>query len=189
MGPAPSPSGDSVFSAFPIDSGSHQLFIGWSALAYFDNSIGSVLEMPALAGSKSCPGGSSSGLNDGGVSAAIRDYFNVYPHQSTFSVDLYSSQKNARSNDLDDGIVRELSTIMDKKKSSLIGGVRVLDNLNREGDIPNRDKTLAIFNQNKENDAIDIELVAMDQPITGGSDPATPPITIFCGVFLFNQIV
>jgi hypothetical protein len=153
VGPAPSPSGDSVFSAFPIDSGSHQLFIGWSALTYFDNSIGSVIKMPALAGSKSCPGGSSSGLNDGGVSAAIRDYFNVYPHKSTFSVDLYSSQKNARSNDLDDGIVRELSTIMDKKKSSLIGGVRVLDNLNREGDIPNRDKTLAIFNQNKENDA------------------------------------
>ena len=28
-------------------------------------------------------------------------------------------------------------------------------------------------------DTIEIELVAIDQPITGGSDPATPPITIF----------
>ena len=27
------------------------------------------------------------------------------------------------------------------------------------------------------------------EPITGGNAPAAPPITIFCGVFLFNQIV
>ena len=31
--------------------------------------------------------------------------------------------------------------------------------------------------------------VAIVQPITGGKAPAAPPITIFCGVFLFNQIV
>ena len=33
------------------------------------------------------------------------------------------------------------------------------------------------------------EFVAMVQPITGGKAPEAPPITIFCGVFLFNQIV
>ena len=33
------------------------------------------------------------------------------------------------------------------------------------------------------------ELVAIVQPITGGSAPDAPPITIFWGVFLFNQIV
>ena len=43
--------------------------------------------------------------------------------------------------------------------------------------------------KNNDNEARDMEFVAIDQPITGGSDPATPPITIFCGVFLFNQIV
>ena len=32
-------------------------------------------------------------------------------------------------------------------------------------------------------------LVAIVQPITGGSAPAAPPITMFCGVFFFNQIV
>ena len=31
--------------------------------------------------------------------------------------------------------------------------------------------------------------VAIVHPITGGNAPAAPPITIFCGVFLFNQIV
>ena len=43
--------------------------------------------------------------------------------------------------------------------------------------------------KNNDNEARDMELVAIDHPITGGSDPAIPPITIFWGVFLFNQIV
>ena len=30
---------------------------------------------------------------------------------------------------------------------------------------------------------------ATAQPMTGGSAPAAPPITMFCAVFLFNQIV
>ena len=30
-----------------------------------------------------------------------------------------------------------------------------------------------------DNGSIEIELVAIVQPITGGSDPAAPPITIF----------
>ena len=33
------------------------------------------------------------------------------------------------------------------------------------------------------------EFVAIVHPITGGKAPAAPPITIFCGVLLFNQIV
>ena len=33
------------------------------------------------------------------------------------------------------------------------------------------------------------EFVAIVQPITGGNAPAAPPITIFCGVNFFNQIV
>ena len=37
--------------------------------------------------------------------------------------------------------------------------------------------------------SIEREFVAIVQPITGGKAPAAPPITMFCGVFLFNQIV
>ena len=37
--------------------------------------------------------------------------------------------------------------------------------------------------------SIEILFIATAQPITGGSAPAAPPITIFCAVFLFNQIV
>ena len=36
---------------------------------------------------------------------------------------------------------------------------------------------------------IDKEPVAIVHPITGGNAPAAPPITMFCGVLLFNQIV
>ena len=37
--------------------------------------------------------------------------------------------------------------------------------------------------------SIESEPVAIVHPITGGNAPAAPPITIFCGVRLFNQIV
>ena len=43
--------------------------------------------------------------------------------------------------------------------------------------------------KNKINGSKDIPSVAIAQPIIGGKAPAAPPITIFCGVFLFNQIV
>ena len=41
----------------------------------------------------------------------------------------------------------------------------------------------------KVNGSIESEPVAMVHPITGGNAPAAPPITIFCGVLRFNQIV
>ena len=39
------------------------------------------------------------------------------------------------------------------------------------------------------NGANDNEFVAMVQPITGGKAPEAPPITMFCEVFLFSQMV
>ena len=41
----------------------------------------------------------------------------------------------------------------------------------------------------KANGSIDKEPVAMVHPMTGGNAPAAPPITMFCGVLLFNQMV
>ena len=41
----------------------------------------------------------------------------------------------------------------------------------------------------KVNDSIVMALVAIVHPITGGNAPAAPPITMFCGVFLFSHIV
>ena len=37
--------------------------------------------------------------------------------------------------------------------------------------------------------SIEMVLAEIAHPITGGNAPAAPPITIFCGVFLFNHIV
>ena len=41
----------------------------------------------------------------------------------------------------------------------------------------------------KANGSIESEPVAIVHPITGGNAPAAPPITMFCGVRLFSQIV
>ena len=43
--------------------------------------------------------------------------------------------------------------------------------------------------KNKIIGSIVILFIAIVQPITGGNAPAAPPITIFCGVFFFNQTV
>jgi hypothetical protein len=37
--------------------------------------------------------------------------------------------------------------------------------------------------------SIPMVLVEIVHPITGGKAPAAPPITIFCGVLLFSQMV
>ena len=43
--------------------------------------------------------------------------------------------------------------------------------------------------KNKIIGSIDKLLLAIAQPITGGNAPAAPPITIFCTLLLFSQIV
>ena len=43
--------------------------------------------------------------------------------------------------------------------------------------------------RNKTIGSIEMLLVEIAHPITGGNDPAAPPMTIFCGVLLLSQIV
>ena len=52
-----------------------------------------------------------------------------------------------------------------------------------------RDQNLGDIIKNNVTETIETEFVEIAQPITGGKDPAIPPLTMFCGVFLFNQIV
>jgi len=87
---------------------------------------------PEFAGNLRLPGSSSSGISRRGVSHAIRDYRSVYPHVSTLTVDVASSQMSPRMPELDDAVIAETSG----SRGSFFGGVRVLDSLNRSGPIP-----------------------------------------------------
>lgn len=145
LGPAPAPAGNPAFlTAVPIDPGPEQLFVGWSMLVRFDNTQGSPLVIPNRAAGLKVPGGSASGLNEGGVGAALRDFLRIYPHLSTLNVDLYASAKGARSTGLDRSVVDELAAILGKDgvRERLPGGIRVFDSFNREGPPPDRDSVI-----------------------------------------------
>ena len=58
-----------------------------------------------------------------------------------------------------------------------------------EGNISKWSEQTSKLIRKKTKGSNDKEFVAMVQPITGGNAPAAPPITIFWGVLLFNQIV
>lgn len=141
LGPAPAPAGNEAWlTAIPIDAGARQLFLGWSMLAEFDNVRGSGLSVPSQAAGLSVPGGSSSGLNQGGVRAALRDLLRVYPHLATLHVDLHAAREGARSDELDRAVLEEFAsaTAPHKVRARLPGGLRVHDSSRRKGSPPHR---------------------------------------------------
>jgi hypothetical protein len=146
LGPAPGYE-PITLAAVPIDSGPEQLFLGWSALVTFDMTAGSQLLMPTYAGGWRMPGGSSSGLNQGGVGAAIRDFMRVYPHLPTLSLELFASTKTSRSIELDGAVMCELAKLAADEIDAvpLPHSLRILDSDNREGPLPKRDDAFQSF--------------------------------------------
>ena len=147
IGPAPGYDELAPLAAIPIDAGPEQLFLGWSALVAFDTSAGSQLLMPSYAGGWRMPGGSSSGLNQGGVGAAIRDFMRVYPHLPTITIELFASSPTPRSVELDTAVMRELAKVAadDTDAVPLPHSLRILDSEYREGPLPERDDAFESF--------------------------------------------
>jgi hypothetical protein len=131
-------------AAVPIDTGEEDVFLGWSALVDFDNTAGVALRIPERAAGLPMPGASSSGLSEGGIGAALRDFLRVFPHISTLTVDLAADSPTPRMKKLDEAIIAELADIVGAKATGhqLPGGVRVWDSINRRGEPPSRDEVL-----------------------------------------------
>jgi hypothetical protein len=141
VGPAPAYGDASTLMATPIDAGPEQLFLGWSALVWFENANGSQIQLPISAAGWRLPGGSSSGLNQGGVGAAVRDFMRVYPHLPTLTMELFSSAPAPRSVELDMAVMRELARVAADEADAvpLPQSLRVLDSDHRQGPPPRRD--------------------------------------------------
>lgn len=134
FGPSTSESGALV--AAPSDNGEGQLFLGWSVLvaASIDNPQG--LSAPLIAGGLRTPGIAAGGMNSSSTTAALTAYRRINPHVSTLTVDLASVQKASRLREIDDAIM-EISEAWSKDaNSTLLGGFRIFDSLNRLGDPP-----------------------------------------------------
>lgn len=122
--------------ALPIDNGPEQVFLGWSMVVALDQAAPVSLDVPHEACGLPVPGSASTGLNAGGVTSALRDYRRMNPHVSTLVVDMTTSSRGPRLDDVDDALLREVAEWSRPRSSGLPGGVRVHDSLWREGHPP-----------------------------------------------------
>jgi len=137
--------GGPMLHAVPLHSGYESIFIGWSFLAPLQDGNS---EAPRYIASEAFPAGASSGLNEGGIAAAFRDYLRINPHLATLAIDLSATQRVPRSPEIDMGVVDELVSLAGEKSNFYLkGGVRVYDSIYREGNLPNKDEILRMLSK------------------------------------------
>ncbi len=135
--PAVGPQADSHngrLLAVPVDAGVGQLFLGWSMLVAASVAGHEALEGPAQVGALPAPGTSVTGLNADAVRAALRTFHRMNPQVSTLSIDLASSTASPRLGEIDQAVIEAIAA--PPEKSSLRGGIRVHDSMNRLGEAP-----------------------------------------------------
>ncbi len=160
VGPAPaSGSNETILAAVPSDPGPSQMFLAWSVLAHFDNLEGGAIGLPASAAGVALPGSSSSGLNEGGVVAAVRDFVRVYPHLPTLNIELYASSGSGRSAELDKAVLRELALITAQAERGvpLPRALIVHDSRHRGGRPPTRDAALEALGEELSGNGLRLE--------------------------------
>lgn len=135
----PCPDGFDDFVALRLDAGVDELFASWS---YLQNASPSSRQPINVSGVK-FPAAPSSGLDRGGVAAAINDYLRVYPFVSELTINLHSQRKTQRSTELDRAVVGELVTLLNGRSGRLPGGIRVFDSKERLGPIPSKRQILS----------------------------------------------
>ena len=132
IAPAPSPVGRMV--SVPIDAGEGQVFAAWSLMVRLSTDEAEPLSIPTSAAGIRLPGSSASGLSGSAVDAAVRDFRRMNSHLPTVTIDLASSAAGPRLHDLDSSVIRAATTWA--TGTSPVRGVRVVDSLNRVGDLP-----------------------------------------------------
>lgn len=142
----PSETSNGKMLAVPLDSGEAQIFLGWSMLVEASIDGTRPLRPPTTVGNIPAPGSSGSGLNAAAAGAALRSYRNINPHVSTLTIDLASINPAARLTEMDEAVVTAIKTWAKNHDERLVGGVRVLDSLNRRGEY-SREKALQLVRQ------------------------------------------
>jgi len=133
---APSEANGGIMIAISSDTGPDQFFTGWSMMVTAPVGMAEPLKVPEFVGSYRTPGASSSGLNGSAVVGALTEFKKMNAHASTITIDLAAASPSNRSADIDSAVVSGMKNWFGRKNLSTPGGMRVLDSLNRRGDIP-----------------------------------------------------
>ena len=142
VGTTLNPAGDRRWLvAVPIDPGTEQDFIGWSALAVLGP--GGTADLPVIGGGQPLPWGGRTGINARVVERALRDYLVVHPHLNALEVDIRSIGVSPRSKEIDDTLLDLLGAGNLEELSSIGGGTKVWDSADRHGSPPTRDTLFA----------------------------------------------
>ena len=132
----PSPTSASGMLAVPIDNGEGQLFIGWSLLTSASIDSAEPLVSPSRVGAFPAPGSAASGMNSASAESALRAFRRINPHLPTITIDLASMTKASRLREVDNIVLSAARDWSTSPTSEMIGGLRVWDSLNREGEAP-----------------------------------------------------
>ncbi len=147
VGPGESSSGRML--AVPTDSGEDQIFLGWSMMLPPGRSRPRRLSPPERIGNAVTPGTAVSGLNATAVDAALRSFRRMHPHITTLTVDLHAQDRQIRLTEIDDSVLAVAEEWGKDDPGRLIGGVRVLDSVMREGPVP-RDAVTRLVRENRD---------------------------------------
>ncbi len=115
--------------------GPREYLSGWALLtgtALRENHSGKSISLLGL----ELPFGTPSGLDQGGVSAALRDYMRIYPASPQLRIGLAAPSGGERYAETDEAIIAASGDLLARHGDDLPGGIRIIDSSNRRGNLP-----------------------------------------------------
>jgi hypothetical protein len=144
MFPEAGPSTDSgmTWLATGLSPGPNEMFVGWSMLSGLPTEASSQSQSLKLLG-LDLPLGTPSGLDQGGVSSALRDFLRVFPGSQHLRLGLAAPRGGKRFDETDEAIIAAAVNLLTKREDQLPGGIRIVDSGERKGTPPSSTRVLA----------------------------------------------
>lgn len=122
--------------ALPMEMGREDLFASWSVMVPVPMGQEEPLTSPSELVGFPMPGTSASGLTASAADAALRDFRRVNSYLPSVTVDLSSSVKARRMEQIDRSVLGAVKEWAGGRTGNPVMGITILDSLNRLGDLP-----------------------------------------------------